>query len=148
MMEVILNEDVKKLGKKGEIHSVADGYGRNYLIPRGLAEEATEAAVKRWKEREKARERRNLQQMDEARELKEKIDDITLQMEVKAGEQGRLFGSVTTGDLVQALSEKGIQLNKKQIDMEENIRKLGLHKVPVNLHQEVSALLEVEVVAE
>lgn len=144
-MKVILNEMVKNLGEKGDIVKVANGYARNYLLPRGLAEEVTPAALKRWKEVQKARDNKKDRELQGALRLKKKLEGITLELKVKAGDQGRLFGSVTAKDLNKALSNEGILLDRKKISLETNIKELGLHMVPVNLHPEVKTTVAVKV---
>ncbi len=144
-MKIILNEDVPNLGEKGEVVKVAKGYGRNYLLPRGLAEEATPSALKRWNELQKERENKTNREVEQATKLKEKLEGITLELKVKAGEKGRLFGSVTTKDLSKALSAQGFAIDRRKISLEENIKELGLHTVPVSLHPEVKTSIEVKV---
>src|SRR5690554_2594036 len=127
-MEVILKEDVKKLGKRGEVVKVADGYGRNYLIPRGLAEEATTGNVKQLKNKLKAKKRK-----------------ISVQI-AEAEEKGRLFGSVTTKDITDLVEKAGYNIDKRKIDLDEHIKSLGVHKVKVKLVEDVEAILNIEVV--
>ncbi len=144
-MKVILNEDVNNLGAKGEVVKVADGYARNYLIPRDLAEEATPSALKRWERVQKERENKKKKDIVHANKQKEKLEGITLELKVKAGEKGRLFGSVTTKDLSKALADQGFIIDRRKISLQENIKELGLHTVPVKLHPEVKVSLEVKV---
>ncbi|HLV10686.1 MAG TPA: 50S ribosomal protein L9 [Halanaerobiales bacterium] len=145
-MEVILKEDVKKLGKRGEVVKVADGYGRNYLIPRGLAEEATTGNVKQLKNKLKAKKRKISVQIAEAKELAEKLEAEKYEISVKAGEKGRLFGSVTTKDIADLVEKAGYNIDKRKIDLDEHIKSLGVHKVKVKLVEDVEAILNIEVV--
>ncbi len=145
-MKVILKEDVKKLGKKGDVVKVADGYGRNFLIPRGLAEEATDGSINQLKEKQKAKEKRINVQIVEAEELAGKLEQETFVIPVKAGENGRLFGSVTTKDIADAVKKAGYKIDKRKINLDEHIKSLGLHKVRVKIFEEVEATLNIQVV--
>jgi len=145
-MKVILKEDVKKTGKKGDIVKVADGYGRNYLLPRGLAEEATEGSIKQLKDRQKAKERRFNEQVAEAEKLAKKIEQETFKIPVKAGENGRLFGSVTTKDIADAVKKAGYEIDKRKIALDEHIKSLGVHKIRVKIFEDVEATLNIQVV--
>ena len=145
-MEVILLKDIEKLGKQGEIITVRDGFGRNFLFPRTLALPAT-PENRSLIEIQKARAtRQRTRKKEEAEALAEKLKSLTLRMEVAVGEKDKLFGSVTAQDLVEALGRMGIALDKKQFHLSEPIRSLGRHAVPVDLGQEVKATLQVEVV--
>lgn len=147
-MKVILLKDVENLGKEGEVVSVADGYGRNYLIPREFAVEATKTSM-RLLERRKAKEaQKEERELAKAEELKEKIENTEITMTVKAGEKGRLFGSVTSKDINQALTNKGIDIDRRKMQMDEPIREIGEKIVPIKLHTDVVADLKVKVVSE
>ncbi|MFD0050649.1 50S ribosomal protein L9 [Actinomycetes bacterium NPDC127524] len=145
-MKVIFLKDVKGKGKKGEVKNVADGYAHNFLLKQGLAVEASNANVKTLdaqKNKEKVLAEEELQQ---AKELKEKIEKLTVELSAKAGEGGRLFGSITTKQIAEELQKKhGIKIDKRKMELSEGIRSLGHTKVPVKLHPEVSATLTVQV---
>lgn len=147
-MKVILLKDVENLGNEGEVVSVADGYGRNYLIPREFAVEATKTSM-RLLERRKAKEaQKEERELATAKELKEKIENAEITMTVKAGEKGRLFGSVTSKDINQALTDQGINIDRRKMQMDEPIREIGEKIVPIKLHTDVVADLKVKVVSE
>ncbi|MGM0420009.1 MAG: 50S ribosomal protein L9 [Bacillota bacterium] len=145
-MEVILREDVEKVGSGGEIVDVADGYARNYLFPRGLAEKATESKIREVKEYQRSREKELAESRKQAEAQAKKLGAETFEIAVKAGEQGRLFGSVSTHDIAEKVEEAGYEIDRKKINLEENIKELGEHKVKVSLFEDVSAELTVNVV--
>lgn len=145
-MEVILLKDVEKLGSRGEVVSVKDGFGRNFLLPRGLASPATrENRVQIEAERERAGKRSAREQAD-AEALASRLASVRLRLEVSVAGKDKLFGSVTSQDLVEALEREGIALSRKQVYLPEPIRSLGIHSVRVKLHPEVNSTLQVEVV--
>jgi large subunit ribosomal protein L9 len=147
-MDVILRQDVEKLGRAGEIVTVKDGYARNFLLPRGLAYQATEGNKRRL-EAEKGRQaKRQAGEVAGAREVAARIEALSLTFTMKAGEGDRLFGSVTAADIAEKLHGEGIQVDKKAIDLDEPIKALGVYKVPVRLHHEVKPELRVWVVRE
>ncbi len=148
-MKVILLQNIKGTGKKGEIKEVAEGYARNYLIPRKMAVPATEGNVNALKDRKKRQEKRKERELNEAKALAGKLNGLRVTLSVKAGQGGRIFGSITSKQIGQAL-KKNHQLNvdKKKIQLSEPIRSLGVTQVPVKLHQEVTATLFVQVVEE
>jgi len=145
-MEVILNKDVKGLGKKGDIVEVADGYGRNYLLPRELAVEATRANKKKAREQQEKIEKQQEQKLQDAREKAETLENQVLEYEVKAGEKGRLFGAITNKDLVERINQRfGLDIDKKKIEVEETIKTLGTYQVRVKLYPNVHANVKVHV---
>ena len=145
-MELILIKDVEKLGRQGEVVNVRDGFGRNFLLPRALAVQATKKNRALLEgEKERARRHRGLEK-EEAEKLAERLKNLTLRLEVKVGEKGKLFGSVTAQDVAEALKAKGIRVAKKQIHLPEPIRTLGAHTVTVELDPEVKPALQVEIV--
>jgi|LSQX01.1.fsa_nt_gb large subunit ribosomal protein L9 len=147
-MKVILKEDVKNLGSKGDVVNVSDGYARNYLIPRGLAEIATEGGLKQLQMQEKAREKRKLEEAAEAKEIAAKLEKEKFVIKVKAGEGGRLFGSVTTKDIADVVKKAGYNIDKRKIELSENIKSLGLHKIKVKLYEDITADLTIQVAEE
>jgi large subunit ribosomal protein L9 len=147
-MEVILREDVKSLGKAGELVKVKPGYARNYLLPKGLAYEATEGNRKRIESEGKARTARATEERSAAETFAAALAGVKLTLARKVGEGDRLFGSITAQDLADALAAQGQILDKRKIELEHPIKTLGFHSVPVRLHHEVQAELRVNVVAE
>jgi len=147
-MEVILREDIKTLGKAGELVKVKPGYARNYLLPRGLAYEATEGNRQRIAAESRSRAARHAQEKGEAEAVAARLNGVALTLTRKAGEGDRLFGSITSQDLADALAAQGHQVDKRRIELEHPIKTIGQHTVPVRLHHEVTAELHVTVVAE
>lgn len=145
-MEVILKEDVKKLGPKGKVIKVSDGYARNYLFPRGLAEEATEGNKKQLKLQEKAQKKKQIEEASEAKEIARELEKEKFVISVKAGESGRLFGSVTTKDIADAVNKTGYMIDKRKIELSENIKSLGTHNIRVRLYENVTANIRIQVI--
>ncbi len=145
-MKVILSEDVKGKGKKGEIINVSDGYARNFLFPKGLAVEATKANVTQAKDQQAAKERRKTQELEEAKALAEKINECTITIKAKAGENGKLFGSITSKEIAQILQKQhNIKIDKRKINLDDAIKTLGTIKAQVKVYPEVTAQLTVVV---
>lgn len=145
-MKVIFLKDVKGRGKKGEIKNVADGYAHNFLIKQGLAIEANQANMSSLSAQQKKEEKLAAEELTEAKKLKEVIEKVTVELTAKSGEGGRLFGSITTKQIAEELQKKhGIKIDKRKMEMEDAIRTLGHTKVPVKLHHEVLAVLDVHV---
>lgn len=144
-MKVVFLQDVKGQGKKGEIKDVAEGYANNFLIPRGLAKPASEGAIRHLEHQKKAEAKRKDQEREEARALAKRLEAMTLTLQAKSGEGGRLFGSVTSKQIAEALEAQNIKVDKRKIDLPEPIRSLGVVQVPVKLHPEVTATLKVHV---
>ncbi|MCM3764206.1 50S ribosomal protein L9 [Neobacillus niacini] len=145
-MKVIFLKDVKGKGKKGEIKNVADGYAHNFLIKQGLAVEATNANMSSLDAQKKKQEKAAAEELAEAKKLKEQLEKITVELTAKAGEGGRLFGSITTKQVAEELQKKhGIKIDKRKMELGDAIRTLGHTKVPVKLHHEVMATLTVHV---
>ena len=145
-MDIILLKDVEKLGKKGDAVNVRDGFGRNFLLPRGLALPATRENRSRVETEKKRAASQKTRLKTEAEELAQKLGRMELRLEVKVGEKDKLFGSVTAQDLADALARKGISIDKKHIHLSEPLRSLGKHAVAVQLAPEVRASFEVELV--
>ena len=148
MMEVILREDVKSLGRAGEMVRVKPGYARNFLLPKGLAFEATEGNKKRIAAEAKARGVRLEAEKAEATALAGRLGAATVSLAGKAGEEGKLFGSITASDIAEALAAQGLAVDRRRIELEHPIKTLGFHSVAVRLHPEVHAEVKVNVVAE
>ncbi|MFW6007195.1 MAG: 50S ribosomal protein L9 [Bacillota bacterium] len=146
-MEIILTEDVENLGTEGEVVEVADGYARNYLLPRGMAVEATKQKKQEIQQRKKKKERKEEELRQEAEKTAEKLEKEKYVFSVKAGEQGRLFGSVTSNDIAEKVEADGYDIDKREIELDENIKSLGMHRVPVKIYDDIYAEIKVEVVA-
>jgi large subunit ribosomal protein L9 len=144
-MEVILREDVKDLGKAGALVRVKPGYARNYLLPRGLAYEATDGNKRRIENEQRARSVRLAAEKVDAAALAAKLSAVRLTLRAKAGEGDKLFGSITTADLAEALAKAGFSIDKRKIDLDHPLKTLGNHSVPVRLHPEVPAEFSVTV---
>lgn len=147
-MEVILRENVDNLGHAGELVSVKDGYARNYLLPRGLAYEATEANKRRIESERRARGLKHASDRADADALAARLAAIELRFTAKAGEGDRLFGSITSGDIATRLAEQGVTIDKRHIELSEPLKMIGEFKVPVRLHPEVKGEIRVRVVRE
>ncbi len=148
-MKVILLEDVKSLGKKGEIVNVSDGYARNFVLPKKLGLEATSKNLNDLKLQKANEEKVAKQILDEAKALAEKVEAGKVEVKIKVGEGGRTFGSVSTKEIAIAVKEQmGYDIDKKKIQLKDAIKTLGTHVVPVKLHQKVTAELKVIVTEE
>ena len=147
-MEVILREDVEKLGKTGEKVKVKEGYARNFLFPRNLALPATDKNLKAVEDEKRKKSAIHQKELEEAKALAEKISKASCTVMVKAGENDKLYGSVTTQDIASALEVEGIAVEKKRIELPEPIHQLGVYYAQVKLHPEVSQMLKVWVVKE
>lgn len=148
-MEVILLQDVKGLGKTGEIKRVADGYARNYLIPRGFARVPSAGAIRETESRLKTIQRRQDRIETEASAIADILKDVTLRFKAKAGETGRLYGSITAADIAEALRrEARVEIDKRKLVLEEPIRDLGMHRVAVKLLAGITVEVRVIVEAE
>ena len=146
-MEIILVQDVENLGKKGEIKTVKDGYGRNYLIPRGFAERATPGKLKVVRERQAAERARHEKRVADALARAASLKDLRVDIEVNAGESGRLFGSVTSQDVADALAKRGLDIDKKDVRLEGGAMKaLGDHEATVHLYEGVNVPILVRLI--
>ena len=147
-MEVILREDIDKLGARGQLVKVAAGYARNFLLPKRLAVEATEANRKIVEQERQAHLRKEAKLESEAQDLAKLVGGVTVTIAQKAGENDQLFGSVTAQDIANALAAKNFTIDRRKVQLEEPIKQLGEYKVPVKLHKEVTAEVTVTVVRE
>lgn len=147
-MKVILNQDIKGVGKKGEIINASDGYARNYLFPRKLANEATEGNMTELKEKKDSEKFRKDNEAQEARELAKKLNGLSVNFDVKAGENGRLFGSITSKDIAEKIKKQhGFDFDKKKIVLDEPIKAAGVYHIEVKIYPEINAKLKVAVTA-
>ncbi len=147
-MKVILKDDVKNIGNMGQIVDVADGYGRNYLVPKGLAVEANIKNIKSLEHAKRVIQEKAKKVRNQAQELSNKISTVSLVMKDKAGEEGKLFGTVTTMDIAESLKSQGIEIDKKKISLDEPIKRLGSYAVNIKIHPEVTTQINLQVVEE
>lgn len=145
-MKVILLQDVKSLGKKGEIVEVNDGYARNFILPKKLGQEASSANLNTLKLQKANADKIAAENLANAKELKGKLEEKTFTVSIKSGEGGKVFGAVTGKEIAQAAKDQyGFEIDKKKIVLKESIKTFGMHEVPVKLHPQVSAVLKVNV---
>ncbi len=142
-MEVILKEDVSKLGARGDVVKVAEGYGRNFLLPRKLAIEANDGNKAVIVQMKAASVRRSAKEKTQAEELGKQFEGLSVSFQRRSGENDQLFGSVTSGDIADAIGKKGINLDRRQIQLHEPLKTLGEFTIPVKLHREVTTHLKV-----
>ena len=142
-MEVILKEDVAKLGSRGEVVKVAEGYGRNYLLPRKLAIEASKGNKSVVEQMKAASLRRSAKEKTQAEELAKQFDGVTLSFERRSGEADQLFGSVTSGDIADALEKKSFSVDRRKIQLHEPLKTLGEFTIPIKLHKDVTTHVKV-----
>lgn len=147
-MKVILLEDVRGTGKAGDVANVSDGYARNMLIPRGLAVEATAQNIKQLEKKKEAMAKKFAEDKAAALELKKKLEEVTVEVRTKAGKDGKVFGSVTSKDIAEALNQMGFDIDKKKIQLDSPIKATGMTDVNVKLFTEISGKVKVNVVSE
>jgi len=144
-MQIILQEDVEKLGNRGEVVEVAEGYARNFLLPRKLALEASPGNMKRLEKMRAAFAKKAAVEVADAQRLAELLAGVSLEISRKAGENDQLFGSVTSADVADALAAKGYTIDKRKIQLAEPIKSIGHFEVPIKLHREVTASVKLAV---
>jgi large subunit ribosomal protein L9 len=144
-MKLILKEDVENLGLMGSVVEVKDGYGRNFLIPRNFAVEANPKNIRHFEHQKKSIEVKVKKVRKSAEDIAEQLSQMTLSLEARAGEEDKLFGSVTTKDIAEAISQKGVEVDRRKILLDEPIRRLGSYEVPIKIHQDVIANVKLEV---
>ncbi len=147
-MKVILQKDVVNLGDAGEIKDVADGYARNYLIPRKLAIRASEGSAKMTLHQKRLADLKKEKRLRSMKELASKLDGTTLEIKVRQGENQKLFGSVTTADIAQALAAKGYAIDKRKIELDQNIKTTGEYKIRLKLAEGIQSFINVVVTSE
>ena len=148
-MKIVLRADVDNVGKKGDVLDVADGFGRNYLVPKGLAMVASKGVVAQAGAMRRSRDVKDARDRESAEVVARELVASVIRIPVKAGAEGRLFGSVTTADVVEAVqSQAGVELDRRRLHLTEPIKTLGTHEVPVKLHADVEFQITVEVVAQ
>ncbi len=146
-MKLILTQEVSGLGAPGDVVEVKDGYGRNFLIPRGLGMRWTKGGERTIESIKAARSSREVRDLDHAKEVKAKLEGTTVQLPVRAGDGGRLFGAVTVGDIAAAIADAGAEVDKRKIIVGNPIKSLGEHQVTVRVHDEVAATVNLNVVS-
>lgn len=144
-MRVILADDVRGLGHRGDTVTVKPGFARNYLFPQGFAYAATTANMRRLSEEKKKYDEKNLREKEVAQEVSRRVEGLTLLIHKKAGEEDTLYGSVTPSDIADALVGHGVQVDRRRIELSEPIKRLGQHTVHVRLHRDVVATLTIDV---
>ena len=144
-MKIILLQEVENLGDEGDVVTVKDGYGRNYLIPRGLGKVATDSAVKAWKEERRQAARKLAQRKEDAERLAAELARIELVVTAKVGAENRIFGSITSQQIVEALAHEGVTVDRRKVEMTEDVRHVGVYTAAVRLHTEVLAEVKVRV---
>lgn len=147
-MKVILKEDLKNLGVAGSVVNVADGFARNFLIPKNLAVEASTKNIKALEQARKKIEDEARKAKDRAQELLNKLSSLTIQIQAKAGDEGKLFGSITNADISEALKREGYDIDRKKIVLEGPIKRLGTYTVQVKVYQDIVATVNINVIAE
>ncbi|MEZ5171407.1 MAG: 50S ribosomal protein L9 [Acidimicrobiia bacterium] len=148
-MKVLLRDDVENLGRKGDLVDVADGYARNYLLPRGFAMRATKGTVRQAEAMKRNREIREAKERAAAEELSATLSAAPVTVAARAGEEGKLFGSVTSTEIAAVLSERsGVDVDRRKLELDEPIKDLGTSEVKLRLHPDVETVITVEVVAE
>ena len=147
-MKVILKEDVKSIGSMGQTVDVSDGFARNYLVPRGLAVEANVKNIRSLEHEKKVIQEKARKVKNSVQDLADRLANITVVIKTKAGEEGKLFGSVTTMDIAEQLKNQGIEIDKKKISLDEPIKRLGTYAVNLKLHSEITAQVNMQVIEE
>jgi large subunit ribosomal protein L9 len=148
-VQVILRQDVEKVGLRGEVVDVAPGYARNFLLPRKLAETATPAKVAELRKHEDKRAKHEAQTFEQAQEIAARLESAELRFDVQAGETGTLFGSVTATDIAEATwRELKVRVDRRKLDLPESIKRIGRYQIPVELFADVTATLRIAVVPE
>jgi large subunit ribosomal protein L9 len=146
-MKVILKQDVKSIGKKGEVINTSDGYARNFLFPRGLAVEATEGNVKNVEAQKANEAKKKSEELQKAKELAKRLSEYTVNIHAKTGENGKLFGSITSKDIADELrNQYQLDIDKKKVVLDEAIKTAGVYNVEVKIYPEVSAKIKVNIV--
>ncbi|MDR0723765.1 MAG: 50S ribosomal protein L9 [Endomicrobium sp.] len=147
-MKVILRSDIPNVGRQGEVKDVACGFARNYLFPKGLAMEATDRNLKIWQREKVKLEKQREEMINRAKEIASKMEVVEFKIQAKIGENGKIFGSITTANLSKLFAEQGFDINKRNILLSENIKELGNYEINVRLHSEVIFKVKLVVVGE
>lgn len=148
-MKVILKQNIEKVGQVGDVVEVSSGFGRNFLLPQGKAMPYTKGNFKQVEYLKKSELEKKDKELSEAKNLAEKLNNISLEIKVKAGKEGKLFGSVTSKDITEIILNKyKIELDKKKIDLKESLKKLGIHNISINLYKDVVSQIKVNLISD
>jgi large subunit ribosomal protein L9 len=147
-MKVILTEEIRGLGTRGDVVTVKDGYARNYLLPKNLAQEASTSNLKAIEHQRRKWDLLAQEEKNAAQKQADRVKGVKIRIEKRVGEHGQLFGSVTANEIADALMEKGIEVDKRRIELGSPIKNVGMHDVEVRLHRDVTASIQVEVAAQ
>lgn len=148
-MKVILKQNIEKVGQVGDVVEVSNGFGRNFLLPRGKAMSYTKGNFKQVEYLKKSELEKKDKELSEAKNLAEKLNNISLEIKVKAGKEGKLFGSITSKDITEIILNKyKIGLDKKKIDLKESLKKLGVHNISINLYKDVVSQIKVNLISD
>ena len=145
-MEVILRQAIENVGQPGDLVKVSNGFARNFLLPRGLAYEATAGNLKRIEQEKSRLQAAEGRRRDSAQEIANKLEQVSLTFSARVGEEGKLFGSITSSDIVEQLEAQGFSIEKRQIDLHEPIKALGVYRIPIRLHADVKPEVKVWVI--
>ena len=147
-MQINPLNDVDHRGEKGEVHEVADGYGRNYLIPQGLARVATDGAIRQLRDEQQQQARKEAAKKEQVEELKDELEDMQVVFTAKVGEDNRIFGTVTTQQIAVELSNRGFNIDRRDIELDEDIRFVGAYTASIDLGYGIEATLDIQVIPE
>jgi large subunit ribosomal protein L9 len=145
-MEVILRQAIENVGQPGDLVNVSNGFARNFLLPRGLAYEATEGNLKRIVQEKERLQVAEQKRRDSAQSVADRLQEVSLTFSARVGDEGKLFGSITSADIMEQLAAQGFNIEKRQIDLHEPIKALGIYRVPVKLHADVKSEVKVWVI--
>lgn len=147
-MKLILLQDVENLGEEGNIVTVKDGYGRNYLIPRRLARVASDGAIRHQQEIQRQRARKHAKVREDAAAIKEQLESAQVVIAAKTGEENRIFGTVTSQQIAIELNKQGFEIDRRDVQLEEDIRMIGVYSATVKIHRDVTATVKIQVISE
>lgn len=147
-MKIVLLQDYQRLGKEGEIVEVRDGYARNFLIPQGVAKEATPLVLRELEQKKLLQKRKEEKKLERLRELREKLSRTSLTIALKTAREDKMYGAVTNIDIARALKEEGFEIDRHKILLEEPIKELGVYQIPIRLHPDIEAKVKVWIVKE
>ncbi len=147
-MKLILLQDVDNLGEEGSVVTVKDGYGRNYLIPQRLARVASDGAIRHQKEIQRQRARKHAKVREDAEAIKEQLEGVQVVIAAKTGEENRIFGTVTSQQVAVELNKQGFEIDRRDVELEEEIRMIGVYTASVKIHREITASVKIQVISE
>lgn len=147
-MKLILLQDVENLGEEGDIVTVKDGYGRNYLIPQRLGRIASDGAIRQQQEIQRQRSRKHAKVKEDAAAIKEQLEAVNVVIAAKTGEENRIFGTVTSQQIAVELNKQGFEIDRRDIDLDEDIRMIGVYTATVKIHRDIQAKVKIQVISE